>query len=115
VAKICQNEKKGLVKALLEKNGFKNKSPYFDLSEAHDATQTMHGMDPSLLALQGTHPLLPHFLKQQLIVVISCLPLLDITNFIMAQKVPLPSLNKKEETCVAIHTIPPFVFATFFY
>jgi len=114
VAKICQNEKKGLVKGLLEKNGFKNKSPYFDLNEAHDATQAMHGVDPSLFALQGTHPLLPHFLKQ-LIVIISCLPLLDITNFIMAQKVPLPSLNKKEETCVAIHTIPPFVFATFFY
>jgi hypothetical protein len=78
-------EKKGMVKALLEINGFqKNKSPYFDLNEAHDAIHEMHGVDSSLLALQGTHPSSPHFTKQQLIIVIFHLPLLDVTNFIMA-------------------------------
>jgi hypothetical protein len=49
----------------------KNKSPYLNLNEAHDATQAMHGVDPSMLALQGTHLSSPHILKQQLIIVVS--------------------------------------------
>jgi hypothetical protein len=65
----------------------------------------MHGVDPSLLALQGTHLLSPHFLKQQLVVTISCLLLLDVANFILAQEVPSPSLNEKEEINVAIHIV----------
>ncbi len=83
----------------------KKSSPYFDLGKAHGATHVMHGVDPSLLVLQDTHPLSPHFLKQQPVVAISCLPMLDVVNFITTRKVPLPSLNKKEETCVATHTI----------
>jgi hypothetical protein len=78
--------------------------PFFDLNEAQDATHAMHGVDPSLLALQSTHPLSSHFLKR-LVVVVFCLPLLDITNFMTMREVPLPSLNKKEETHVAIHII----------
>jgi hypothetical protein len=74
-------KKKGLVKDLLEKIGLKKKSPYFDLTKAHDAIHAMHGMDPSLFVLQGTH-LLPHFLKHQPVVTISSLLLLDVTNFI---------------------------------
>jgi hypothetical protein len=82
VAKFCQNvKKKGLVKDLLEKIGLKKKSPYFDLTKAHDAIHAMHGMDPSLFVLQGTN-LLPHFLKHQPVVTISSLLLLDVTNFI---------------------------------
>jgi hypothetical protein len=58
-------EKKRLSKVFLEKNGFKKKqSPYFDLNKPQDATHAMHGMDPSLLALQGTHLSSSHFLKQ---------------------------------------------------
>jgi hypothetical protein len=111
VVKICQNvEKKRLVKTLLEKNGLKKISPYFDLSKAHDATHAMHVVDPSLLVLQGTHLLLPHFLKQQPIVNISCLLLLDITNFITTQEVLSPSLNKKEKTCVAKHIVSSICF-----
>jgi hypothetical protein len=54
VAKIYQNArgKKRLVKAFLEKNGFKRKGlPYFDLNKALNATHAMHGMYPLLLAL----------------------------------------------------------------
>jgi len=87
----------------------KQRAPYFDLGEAHDAIHAMHGMDPSLLALQGTHPSSPHFLKQ-LVIAISCLPLLDVANFIIAQEVPLPSLNEKEETSVAIHIVYSIYF-----
>jgi hypothetical protein len=75
-----KKKKKGLVKDLLEKIGLK-KSPYFDLTKAHDAIHAMYGMDPSLFVLQGTH-LLPHFLKHQSVVTISSLLLLDVTNFI---------------------------------
>jgi hypothetical protein len=82
----------------------KKNVPYFHLIEAHDAIHAMHGVDPSLLAMQGTHPSSPHFLKQQL-VAISRLPLLDVANFVTTQEVPSPSLNKKEETCVAIHIV----------
>jgi hypothetical protein len=67
-------------------------------------------MDPSLLTLQGTHSLSPHFLKHQPIVVISHLLLLDVTNFIIARKVPLPSFNEKEEACVAIHILSSVCF-----
>jgi hypothetical protein len=49
----------------------KNKLPYFNLNEAHDATRAMHGVDLLMLVLQGTHPSSPHILKQQLIVVVS--------------------------------------------
>jgi hypothetical protein len=84
--------------------------PYFDLNAAHDAIHAMHGVDPSLLALQDTHSLSPHFLKQQLVVTISRLPLLDIANFITTQEVPSSSLNEKEETCVAIHIVTSIYF-----
>jgi hypothetical protein len=106
VAKIHQNvRKRGWQKPFWKKMDLKKQSPYFDLSKAHDATHAMHGMDPLLLALQGTHLSLPHFLKQQPIIIISCLLLLDITNFITMREVPLPSLNIKEETCLAIHIV----------
>jgi hypothetical protein len=77
-------QKKGVgKKIILEKNGLKKCLPYFDFNEAQDATHAIHGMDPSLLALQGAQSLSPHFLKQQSIVTISCLFLLDIANFII--------------------------------
>jgi hypothetical protein len=86
VAKFCQNvKKKEKRKRIGERpfgtNWIKKKSPYFDLTKAHDAIHAMHGMDPSLFVLQGTH-LLPHFLKHQPVVIISSLLLLDVTNFI---------------------------------
>jgi len=70
----------------------------------------MHGVDPSLFALQGTHLSSPHFLKQWPIVVIFHLPLLDVANFITAWEVPSPSLNEKEETCVTIHIVSSICF-----
>jgi hypothetical protein len=87
--------KKKVGKTLLEKNGLKKKSPYFDLIKAHDATHAMHGVDPSLLALQGTHLSLPHFLKQQTIVTISCLPLLDVIDFITTQEGAIAITQRK--------------------
>jgi hypothetical protein len=74
----------------------------------------MHGVDPLLLVLQGTHPSSPHFLKQQPVIVISRLLLLDVTNFITVQEVPSPSLNEKEETHVAIHIVSFICFLHFF-
>jgi hypothetical protein len=75
-----------------------------------NATHAMHGMDPSLLALQATHLSSSHFLKQQPIVTISHLFLLDVTNFITTWEVRSSSFNEKEETCVAIHTISSICF-----
>jgi hypothetical protein len=99
MVKIRQNAEKGAIESCFGKKWIKNKVCHVD------ATHAMHGVDPSLLALQGTHPSLSHLLKQQPIVAISHLPLLVVTNFITAQEVPSPSFNKKEETCVAIHIV----------
>jgi len=61
VVKICQNVKKGASKSPFGKKWIKKKSsPYSDLSKAQDA---IHGVDPLLPTLQGTHPSLPHSLK----------------------------------------------------
>jgi hypothetical protein len=100
-----QNVKKGASKSPFGKKWIKKKVHHILISAKHK--MPIHGVDPSLLTLQGTHPSLPHSLKRP-VVAISHLPLLGITNFITVQEVPSPSLNE-EETCVAIHTIS-FVF-----
>jgi hypothetical protein len=101
MVKIRQNVEKGASESCFGKKWIKKKICHID------ATHAMHGVDPLLLAVQGTHLSLSssHLLKQQPIVAISHLPLLDVTNFITAQEVPSPSFNKKEETCVAIHIV----------
>jgi hypothetical protein len=106
VVKVRQNaqKKRGWRKPFWKKMGLKKKFSIF-WPQQGTGCHSCNAWRGSITCIARYTLVVSHFLKQWPIVAISCLSLLDVANFITAREVPLPSPNKKEETCVAIHTV----------